>query len=96
MDTLNAHVIPVQYREQTDSAGVMGGVTVGEHPVTGRVGWYVHPCRTEEVMRVVVGGEEKGKRLIGFEYLMVWIGAIGGCVGLDVPIELVKTEEGRV
>lgn len=44
----------------------------------------MHPCRTSEVMEAVKGGNTVGIE----EYLMLWIGAFGKCVGLDAPMEL--------
>lgn len=41
----------------------------------------VHPCNTAEAMQVVVGG-----RSISVEaYLQIWLGLVGGCVGLALP-----------
>ncbi|KAF2854799.1 hypothetical protein T440DRAFT_464937 [Plenodomus tracheiphilus IPT5] len=95
MSTLNTYLIPPEYRGQTDGVGVMGGVTIGDHPVTGRPVFYIHPCQTagvmEEVLKGRMGTEEE--EVTADEYLVMWIGALGGCVGLGVPLNLVGDEE---
>ena len=42
------------------------------------------------------GGDEKatGKEMTPLEYLVMWIGAIGQFVGLEVPIEVAKAVAG--
>lgn len=105
MTTLYAHLMPSHYRAQMEGVGVLGGVTVGEHPVTGSPGFFVHPCRTAGVMGEVVEKadeekdeekeEEKEERgLSGEEYLVLWMGVVGGCVGLYVPGVLMMNEKG--
>lgn len=46
--------------------------------------FFVHPCQTAEVMSASVGGRE----VDAHEYLLMFLGAMGKCVGLDVPMEL--------
>jgi len=92
MTTLYTHLMPPHYRAQTERVGVLGGVTVCEHPVTGRPGFFVHPCRTAGVMNEVMDrGRAQG--LCGDEYLVLWMGAVGGCVGLCVPGVLMSRGE---
>lgn len=85
MSTLYAHLVAPAYVDQTKDVGVVGGITVADHPVENRPVFFVHPCRTAEVMEASAGGIE----ILPFEYLTMWIGAIGKSVGLDVPIEVV-------
>ncbi|KAI8935763.1 hypothetical protein NX059_007283 [Plenodomus lindquistii] len=91
MNTLHSHLVPPEYRSQTDSVGVMGGVTIGDHPVTGRPVFFIHPCQTAGLMDEVAGKRKGG--VTAEEYLLMWIGALGGCVGLNVPMGLIKVEE---
>lgn len=88
MDVLSSYIIPAHFRAQTENVGVMGGITVTDHPVTNRPVFFIHPCRTAEVMEASVGQRE----LSAEEYLIVWIGALGGGVGLDVPLGLVSDQ----
>lgn len=76
-------LVPEAYRDQVRAVGVMGALSVTEHPITGLPVYFVHPCRTQEVMAGHRGGEGRPE-----EYLMVWMGAIGASVGLSVPVEL--------
>jgi hypothetical protein len=55
-----------------------------DHPIESRPVFFIHPCRTAEVMEVSVGGRD----VTAAEYLLLWIGAMGKCVGLDVPFAL--------
>tara|TARA_R110002003_G_scaffold97_36_gene8023 strand:- start:21947 stop:22549 length:603 start_codon:yes stop_codon:yes gene_type:complete len=86
MAALYEHLIPPPYKEESGHAGIIGGITVTDHPVTGRPAFFIHPCRTTEVMTVIVGKEE----VTAEEYLMIWIGALGRCVGLDIPLALMQ------
>ena len=49
--------------------------------------FFIHPCQTAEVMETIAGG----RRFSADEYLIMWLGAFGKCVGLDVPL-LLATE----
>ena len=52
----------------------------------------MHPCRTAGVMNEVMDrGRAQG--LCGDEYLVLWMGAGGGCVGLCVPGVLMSRGE---
>lgn len=67
----------------------MGALSMAEHPVSGAPAYFVHPCRTREVLGALVGGGgEAGLRGDGeaLEYLMRWFGVIGTSVGLSVPV----------
>ena len=104
LNTLYAHLVPEHFRSQTESVGIIGGITItvrmtdGEnvlglilfsqhHPVTDRPVFFIHPCRTAEVMEASVG--ESGC-VTAEEYLMIWIGALGKSVGLKVPLCLAR------
>lgn len=102
MTTLQEHLIPPQFRAQTDGGGVLGGVSVNVstesalcatlethgcvqvHPVTDAPVFFIHPCQTAEVMQASVGK----RHVTPEEYLLIWIGAMGKCVGLNVPLAL--------
>ncbi|KAK6510926.1 hypothetical protein TWF506_010014 [Arthrobotrys conoides] len=71
-------LVPTPRREELGRLGVQGGISQGEHPYTGRTVWFVHPCRTGEVLR------EFGEELKVEGYLGVWIGVFGGVVGLNL------------
>ncbi|KAF1971399.1 hypothetical protein BU23DRAFT_470806 [Bimuria novae-zelandiae CBS 107.79] len=92
MSTLYTHVLDPAYINQTKGSGVLGGITTADHPVEARPVFFVHPCRTAEVMLACAGGKEKDME--AWDYLVMWIGAMGKAVGLDVPKELV-VRQGR-
>lgn len=64
------------------SIGPLGALSMTDHPVLGMPAYFVHPCRTADAMKAVIGGQE----IDGRQYLLAWIGLIGGGVGLDVPV----------
>jgi ubiquitin-like-conjugating enzyme ATG10 len=57
-----------------------------EHPATNRPVFFIHPCQTAEVMEAIAGN----RRLTADEYLLLWLGTFGKCVGLDVPLALAR------
>lgn len=84
MSTLYTHIISPEYIHQTKDVGVLGGITITDHPVGNRPVFFVHPCRTAEVMEAIAGQTQ----ILPVEYLLMWIGAMGKCVGLNVPLEV--------
>ncbi|KAH6612482.1 hypothetical protein C7974DRAFT_405656 [Boeremia exigua] len=89
METLYSHIIPPSFRAQTESVGVIGGITVTDHPATNQPAFFIHPCRTAELMHASVGGRD----ITAYDYLLIWMGALGQCVGLKVPLSLVNLDQ---
>lgn len=54
------------------------------HPLTDIPAYFIHPCNTADAMREVASG----KALTPEEYMLAWLGLVGGFVGLHVPSEL--------
>lgn len=50
------------------------------HPVYGEPCFFVHPCLTGDNMSAFTCSRE--------DYLTIWIGLTGSCVGLSVPKEM--------
>jgi ubiquitin-like-conjugating enzyme ATG10 len=50
------------------------------HPITGLPAFFVHPC--------LVGEGMAGFQCTRENYLVIWMGLVGGCVGLWVPKEM--------
>ena len=77
---------PPPLQAQMRAVGVMGALSMTDHPVSGAAAYFVHPCRTAEGMEAVTGhGLVSPAR-----YLPLWIGLVGQGVGLDVPPELAE------
>ncbi|KAI9681552.1 MAG: hypothetical protein M1829_000749 [Trizodia sp. TS-e1964] len=74
-------LVPLSMRGGLRSVGVLGGLSRGDHPITGRPAFFVHPCNTAAAMQALVGAEGVPVE----EYLVLWLGVVGGCVGLCVP-----------
>jgi ubiquitin-like-conjugating enzyme ATG10 len=62
--------------------------SVQDHPVTNKPVYFIHPCQTAEVMQASVGD----RPVDAAEYLMIWMGALGKCVGLNVPLALTRSD----
>lgn len=62
----------------------MGGISQGDHPVLGLPYYFVHPCNTADAVREWEREDGIGPE----EYLRIWIGLVGGVVGLYVPSEM--------
>ncbi|KAG9196411.1 hypothetical protein G6011_01532 [Alternaria panax] len=88
MTTLYDYLVPLEFRAQTDNVGVIGGITITDHPATNRPVFFIHPCQTADVMQVSVD-----RNITADEYLMVWIGAVGKAVGLNVPLQLARPND---
>ena len=77
---------PPPLQAQMRAVGVMGALSMTDHPVSGAAAYFVHPCRTAEGMEAVIGhGPVSTAR-----YLLLWMGLVGQGVGLDVPAELAE------
>ncbi|ORX97559.1 hypothetical protein BCR34DRAFT_607236 [Clohesyomyces aquaticus] len=86
MKTLYQHLVSPYFKPQAERVSVIGGITVTDHPLTNTPVFFIHPCQTVAVLEASRGIQE----LIPREYLMLWIGALGGCVGLHLPIALAE------
>ncbi|VBB72143.1 Putative protein of unknown function [Podospora comata] len=80
IDTVFRRLVPDQYKDGLRSAGEIGGISADHHPVTGLPSFFIHPCLLGEAMSTFDCSKE--------DYLMVWLGLVGGCVGLWVPSEM--------
>lgn len=79
-------LVSAQSRTAIETVGVMGGVSQGDHPVLGLPFYFVHPCNTADAMR-----EWEGEKKLGPEgYLVIWMGIVGGVVGLFMPEDAIR------
>lgn len=78
------YLVPGAFSAQVRDVGVVGAVSMTEHPVTGLPTFFVHPCRTQDAMRDVLTDLKADDE----KYLVLWLGLVGGAVGLNVPTEL--------
>ena len=89
MATLYDYLVPPSFKAEVEAVGVIGGITIADHPVTNRPVFFIHPCQTAGVMEASVGS----KAITAEEYLLMWIGALGKCAGLNVPLALIREDE---
>ncbi|KAK7951864.1 autophagocytosis associated protein- active-site domain-containing protein [Apiospora aurea] len=80
IDTVFRRLVPDQYKDALRRTGTIGGISADHHPLTGVPSFFVHPCLLSDAM----AGFDCPKE----DYLMVWLGLVGGCVGLWVPKEM--------
>ncbi|CAG5175484.1 uncharacterized protein ALTATR162_LOCUS8115 [Alternaria atra] len=88
MTTLYEYLVPPQFKAQTENVGVIGAITITDHPATNRPVFFIHPCQTAEVMEASID-----RNITADEYLMVWIGAMGKAAGLHVPLQLARPND---
>ncbi|RQM06992.1 hypothetical protein DH86_00000123, partial [Scytalidium sp. 3C] len=62
----------------------MNEVVDPPHPITDLPAFFIHPCQTKEAMELFNCSLS--------EYIMVWLGIVGGCIGLWVPPEMAQVE----
>ena len=86
LDELYDLLIPPAQRPQMQHVGVMGALSMTDHPISNAPAYFVHPCRTAEAMDAVTGGHDVKPE----EYLLMWLGMVGPSVGLTVPVEVVQ------
>ncbi|KAK0745932.1 hypothetical protein B0T18DRAFT_139903 [Schizothecium vesticola] len=80
IDTVFRRLVPDQFKAGLRNAGPIGGISTDHHPITGVPAFFVHPCLLGEAMARFGCSKET--------YLMLWLGLVGGCVGLWVPKEM--------
>ncbi|KAF8863369.1 hypothetical protein BDZ45DRAFT_738343 [Acephala macrosclerotiorum] len=80
LDAVYRHLVPQEYKDNLRALGVTGGISAAPHPVTDVPAFFIHPCQTKEAMEQLDSSMK--------DYLMMWIGLVGGCVGLWVPPEM--------
>ncbi|KKA26125.1 hypothetical protein TD95_004831 [Thielaviopsis punctulata] len=86
VDTVFRRLVPDQFKNGLRALGHMGGISMDHHPITGVPTFFIHPCLLGDAMN---GFAEKCTRE---NYLMLWLGLVGGCVGLWVPKEMAQAK----
>jgi ubiquitin-like-conjugating enzyme ATG10 len=81
-------LVPSDARGQMEDISVMGAISMAEQPVIGVPMYFVHPCRTADVLR---DWEEDVKGDVE-RYLRIWLGIVGSVVGLYLPIDAMKDQ----
>ncbi|KAI4233324.1 MAG: hypothetical protein LQ349_004478 [Xanthoria aureola] len=78
-------LVPKNHAPGLRAVGILGAISMGNHPMTGTPACFIHPCNTAEALRQIIDG-----RLVSsLEYLQIWFGLVGPSVGLYLPTELV-------
>ncbi|KAH8179773.1 autophagocytosis associated protein, active-site domain-containing protein [Sarocladium implicatum] len=80
IDTVFRRLVPDAYKDGLRRQGAVGGISADHHPMTGVPTFFLHPCLVGENMLQFSCSKE--------DYLMVWLGLTGSCVGLHVPKEM--------
>lgn len=89
IDDIYQMLVPDSFKKPMRDVGIMGALSMAEHPISGTPAFFVHPCRTQDVITALSGGCDKPE--IVERYLMLWLGAIGGSVGLSIPVSVAQT-----
>ena len=95
-DEVYVALVPDNFKSPMRSVGVMGALSMAEHPITGVPAYFVHPCRTQEAMSPLLDSvRTDASPCKGTDYLLLWLGVIGASVGLTVPISVAKLSADR-
>ncbi|KAI1758912.1 hypothetical protein GGR53DRAFT_192716 [Hypoxylon sp. FL1150] len=86
IETVFRRLVPRQFMDSLRRVGPIGGISIDHHPITGIPSFFVHPCALGDAM----AGFDCPKE----DYLMVWLGMVGGCVGLWIPNQLATINAG--
>lgn len=87
VDEVYSLLTPRAHHEQLRNIGVVGALSMTDHPISGLPVYFMHPCRTGEAMEAVVNSTEMAS-MKPEAYLMLWMGIIGSSVGLNMPVEI--------
>lgn len=79
-------LVPKTERPAMQQVGVMGALSLTDHPVNNLPAYFVHPCRTSEAMAAITDGTD----VKPIQYLLIWIGLIGSSAGLVIPRKLAQ------
>ncbi|KAI1265290.1 hypothetical protein F5Y18DRAFT_67161 [Xylariaceae sp. FL1019] len=80
IDTVFRHLVPPHFTDALHRQGPISGISIDHHPITGLPSFFIHPCLLGDAMAPFQCPKD--------DYLMVWIGLVGACVGLSVPTEM--------
>ncbi|TVY42287.1 hypothetical protein LSUB1_G001045 [Lachnellula subtilissima] len=84
LESVYRYLVPPEYKSRLRATGFTGGISAAPHPVTDVPAFFIHPCQTKEAM--------ESFDCTMANYLMIWLGMVGGCVGLWVPPEMAAEE----
>ncbi|KAJ9201133.1 hypothetical protein DTO027B5_7711 [Paecilomyces variotii] len=88
IDAVYTYLVPDQYKDELQAVGVLGAISMGDHPETGTPAYFVHPCNTADALTQIADG----KNLDPESYLLLWFGLVGNCVNLHLPRELLASD----
>lgn len=81
-------LVPAGFKTAMRSVGLMGALSMAEHPVVGSPAYFIHPCHTQEAMSPLLENATLDSSDVNHRkatnYLMLWFGVIGASVGLSV------------
>jgi ubiquitin-like-conjugating enzyme ATG10 len=84
-------LVPQDFKTPMRDVGVMGALSMAEHPVTGMPAYFVHPCQTQDALAPLLEDHsQKARSEPELEYLLLWFGVVGAGVGLSVPVNLAR------
>ncbi|KAF2842996.1 hypothetical protein M501DRAFT_926015 [Patellaria atrata CBS 101060] len=89
LPSLYRWLVPLLFKEQLQDVGVLGAISIANHPASQVPTNFVHPCNTSEAMEQALP-LAKHSSVKPEAYLILWMGIVGGSVGLEVPLAMVS------
>ncbi|PHH65504.1 hypothetical protein CDD81_2284 [Ophiocordyceps australis] len=80
IDTIFRRLVPDEYKSGLRQVGGIGSISADHHPITGVPCFFLHPCMVGDALSKFDCSTQN--------YLMIWLGLVGGWVGLWVPKEM--------
>jgi len=76
------HVVEKSSQEAVKDVGILGGISHGDHPQLGIPFYFIHPCRTADLLNDIQADNTK---ISQDELIQVWLGLVGGVVNIPTP-----------
>jgi ubiquitin-like-conjugating enzyme ATG10 len=77
IDVIYHTLVPKVYQ-----SSVYGSITQGEHPILGYPSFFIHPCQTKELLKVLT--IDRCKQAVDSDVLYTWLQTFGSIVGLKL------------
>jgi len=74
-----AFLVENSSKDAVENVGVMGGISHGDHPILGTPYYFIHPCRTADLLQDI---QKDNKDISHEQLLQVWLGLVGGVVNI--------------
>lgn len=90
IEAVYQHLVPEIFHSGLRQIGVIGAISIANHPISDLPAFFVHPCNTAEALQAAC----QDRRCSEEAYIMIWLGLVGPSVNLYVPSQLLLPDTG--